>query len=222
LATCGSTSRVKLLRALEDTAMTRVGSTTPVKIDFRPVAVINRNRQKLVNDGSFRAYLCYRLAARGPRIRSPEERGAADRIAILQVVHCVDDRCRAARQLPDLPYWHVDAIADTWRAGNVRERRNLAGPSGVTVRQLRRVERITSASSPDVCAQRSTSGGAGRGQGREQPQQVGCERTKPRTGSTESEPPAPPGYGPIRRHQPQDAKGKDEEVSNFRRGTRNA
>lgn len=38
-------------------------------------------------------------------------------------------------QLPDLPYWLADAVADSYFPGNVRELRNLAERVGVTVRQ---------------------------------------------------------------------------------------
>jgi transcriptional regulator with PAS, ATPase and Fis domain len=49
------------LRVLEDSVVKRFNSTTLVEVDFRLVAATSRNPQKLVEGGSFRADLCYRL-----------------------------------------------------------------------------------------------------------------------------------------------------------------
>ncbi|CAB3758345.1 sigma 54-interacting transcriptional regulator [Paraburkholderia solisilvae] len=128
--------QVKLLRVLEDGAVTRVGSATPVKVDFRLVAATNRNVQKLVKDGTFRADLYYRLAVIELRIPSLEERGAADKIAIFKSFIASAIGAERLAQLPDIPYWLADAVADTYFPGNVRELRNLAERVGVTVRQI--------------------------------------------------------------------------------------
>src|ERR1700744_6224340 len=47
--------QVKLLRVLEDSAVTRVGSATPIKVDFRLLAGANRNLHKQVKEGKFSA-----------------------------------------------------------------------------------------------------------------------------------------------------------------------
>jgi len=128
--------QVKLLRVLEDSAVTRVGSATPVKLDFRLVSATNRNLQKLVKEGTFRADLYYRLAVIELRIPSLEERGAADKIAIFKALIASTIGAERLAQLPDIPYWLADAVADTYFPGNVRELRNLAERIGVTVRQI--------------------------------------------------------------------------------------
>ncbi|HVE07277.1 MAG TPA: sigma-54 dependent transcriptional regulator [Paraburkholderia sp.] len=128
--------QVKLLRVLEDSAVTRVGAASPVKLDFRLVAATNRNLPKLVKDGTFRADLYYRLAVIELRIPSLEERGAADKIAIFKSFIAATIGAERLAQLPDIPYWLADAVADTYFPGNVREMRNLAERIGVTVRQI--------------------------------------------------------------------------------------
>jgi DNA-binding NtrC family response regulator len=128
--------QVKLLRVLEDGAVTRIGSATPVKVDFRLVAASNKDLPQLVKDGAFRADLYYRLAVIELRIPSLEERGAADKIAIFKAFIASVVGADRLASLPEIPYWLADAVADTYFPGNVRELRNLAERIGVTVRQI--------------------------------------------------------------------------------------
>ncbi|MCB9640543.1 MAG: sigma 54-interacting transcriptional regulator [Myxococcales bacterium] len=53
--------QVKLLRALEDKKITRVGDTRPEQVDIRIVAATNRHLEEEVRQGHFREDLYYRL-----------------------------------------------------------------------------------------------------------------------------------------------------------------
>ena len=56
-----ASTQVKLLRALGEQTIERVGSSTPIKVDVRVVAATNRNLQSMVEAGDFREDLYFRL-----------------------------------------------------------------------------------------------------------------------------------------------------------------
>lgn len=52
----------KLLRVLQESELTRVGGTKPIRVDCRILAATNKNLEQEVANGNFRADLFYRLA----------------------------------------------------------------------------------------------------------------------------------------------------------------
>ncbi len=53
--------QVKLLRAIQEKEIVRVGGVKPIKINARIIAATNRNLEHMVNEGKFREDLYYRL-----------------------------------------------------------------------------------------------------------------------------------------------------------------
>jgi transcriptional regulator with GAF, ATPase, and Fis domain/tetratricopeptide (TPR) repeat protein len=54
--------QVKLLRAIEEKEITKLGEVKPQKVDFRIIAATNRDLEKLVEEKRFRSDLYYRLS----------------------------------------------------------------------------------------------------------------------------------------------------------------
>jgi DNA-binding NtrC family response regulator len=129
--------QVKLLRTLEDGAVTRLGSASAVKVDLRVLAATNKDLPRLVAEGRFRADLYFRLAVIEMHVPSLEERGPVDKLGIFRSVIGSLVGEDMLMTLPDMPQWLTDAIARMHFPGNVREVRNLAERIGVTVRQMR-------------------------------------------------------------------------------------
>ncbi|MFT3775267.1 MAG: sigma 54-interacting transcriptional regulator [Minicystis sp.] len=108
----------KLLRALEERVVRRVGSLDPVRLDVRVIAATNRDLRQEINRGAFRADLYYRLNI--VRIRLPPLRERREDIPLL-VAHFYEQFARGADKVP--PAALVTAFLRQDWPGNVRELR---------------------------------------------------------------------------------------------------
>jgi two-component system, response regulator FlrC len=68
--------QAKLLRAIQERVIDRVGGTKPVPVDIRIIATSNRNLAEAVHDGSFREDLLFRLNVVNLKIPPLRERPA--------------------------------------------------------------------------------------------------------------------------------------------------
>ena len=75
--------QAKLLRALQERVIDRVGGSKPVKVNIRVIATSNRDLQQAVQDGTFREDLLYRLNVVNLKIPPLRER-PADILALAQ------------------------------------------------------------------------------------------------------------------------------------------
>jgi two-component system, NtrC family, response regulator AtoC len=84
--------QAKLLRALQEREVERVGESRPMKFDIRVIAASNIDLKKLVKDGTFREDLFYRLNV--VRILVPPLRSRREDIALL-AQHFVLKSCKS-------------------------------------------------------------------------------------------------------------------------------
>ena len=68
-------AQVKLLRVLEEKNLTRVGSVKKIAVNFRLITATNRNLEQMVEEGTFREDLWYRINALTIQLPPLSERG---------------------------------------------------------------------------------------------------------------------------------------------------
>lgn len=114
--------QAKLLRAVQEREIDRVGGTTPIKIDIRLLATSNRDLEAEVRAKRFREDLYYRLNVVNLEMPPLRERPAD----IAPLAEYFAKKYAAANGLPDRPFT-AQALAllqsHYWR-GNVRELEN--------------------------------------------------------------------------------------------------
>jgi DNA-binding NtrC family response regulator len=112
----------KLLRALEDGAVTPVGTTTPQKVDVRIIAATHRDLEIDAREGRFRQDLYFRINV--VIIRLPLLRQRPEDIPIL-TRYFLDEICRQNGFEPrEIDPSLLDAFANHDWPGNVRELKN--------------------------------------------------------------------------------------------------
>ncbi|WP_085642005.1 sigma-54 dependent transcriptional regulator [Thalassospira sp. MCCC 1A03138] len=128
--------QAKLLRAIQEKEIDRLGGKSPVKVDVRILATSNRNLEAEVNAGNFREDLYFRLNVVNLDIPSLRER--PDDIPVL-----AEFFVKKYSEANDVPIRPISPLAITrlrshhWR-GNVRELENtmhravlIAGPTEI-------------------------------------------------------------------------------------------
>lgn len=119
--------QARLLRALEEREILRVGGREPVKVDVRIVAASNRDLEELVEAGEFRHDLLYRLQVvtiRLPPLRARREdiRPLTDRF---MASACAEHGRHVERAEPG---YYAKLESYGW-PGNIRELRNVVESS---------------------------------------------------------------------------------------------
>ena len=117
------TLQAKLLRALQEKEIVRVGSNKPVKTNCRIIVATNKNLQELVMKGNFRQDLYYRLF--GLSVELPPLRERGNDIIILSK-HFIKEFC-AENDFPQkmLSKTAVDKLLSYSFPGNIRELKSV-------------------------------------------------------------------------------------------------
>ena len=115
--------QVKLLRVLQEKEFERVGGTQTIRVDVRLIAATNRNLEKLVQAGTFRKDLYYRLNVFP--IKNLPLRERLDDIPLL-VRHFVEKfNKQLGKNVSEVPQPALQSLMRYDFPGNVRELENL-------------------------------------------------------------------------------------------------
>jgi len=115
--------QAKLLRVLQEHEFERLGSTRTQQVDVRVIAATHRDLKKMVEEGSFRSDLYYRLHVFPLTVPTLRER--REDIPLI-VRHFVDKYAkRMNRRIETIPARTMEILADYAWPGNVRELQNF-------------------------------------------------------------------------------------------------
>jgi formate hydrogenlyase transcriptional activator len=115
--------QVKLLRALQERQIERVGGEGPVRVDVRVVTATNRSLERMLEEGTFRSDLYYRLNTFPVHLPPLRERREDIRPLAL---HLIERHAAMMHRRPPAvpaPLWDV-LLGYDW-PGNVRELENF-------------------------------------------------------------------------------------------------
>ena len=117
-----ASAQAKVLRALQENKISRVGSDKDISVDVRVVAATNKDLKAAIANGEFREDLYHRLAVVPIHVPSLAER--ASDIPLL-VAHFLEVLCaQTGRPVPKVSKDAMGALQKAPWTGNVRELRN--------------------------------------------------------------------------------------------------
>lgn len=117
------TIQVKLLRAIQERVIRRVGGTDDQKIEVRIIAATNRDLEEMVKKGEFRQDLFYRLNV--INIKTPSLRERSDDIPLLANHFLKKYNDRLGKNIGGISAEAMDLLKRYDYPGNVRELENI-------------------------------------------------------------------------------------------------
>ena len=116
-------AQAKVLRALQENKITRVGGEKEISVDVRIIAATNKNLKEEIAKGKFREDLYHRLSV--ILLEVPALKDRADDIPLL-VQHFLQLSSEAqGRKVPEISSDAMEALRNLQWSGNVRELRNV-------------------------------------------------------------------------------------------------
>ena len=113
----------KLLRAIQEGEIERVGGTKPIKTEFRLIAATNVDLEKAVKEGRFREDLFYRINV--IPIKMPPLRERADDVPLLAEFFLRRYNTRFRKRIQGITEPTMSLLKKYWWPGNIRELENL-------------------------------------------------------------------------------------------------
>jgi len=115
--------QAKLLRAIQEGEIERVGGNKPIKTEFRLIAATNVDLEKAVKDGRFREDLYYRINV--IPIKLPPLRERAEDVAQLAEFFLRRYNARFHKNIRGISDSTMAMLKKYWWPGNIRELENL-------------------------------------------------------------------------------------------------
>jgi len=114
--------QVKLLRFLEERSFRRLGGTADLHVDVRVVAATNRDLERAVQEGSFRADLYYRLTVLPVRVPPLRERQGDVALLVRHFIALFN--AQFGKRIAGISQGAMARLESHGWPGNVRELRN--------------------------------------------------------------------------------------------------
>jgi DNA-binding NtrC family response regulator len=115
--------QAKLLRAIQENEIERVGGTKPIKTSFRLIAATNVDLERAVKDGTFRGDLFFRLNV--IPVRLPPLRDRLDDVPELAEFFLRRYNARFNKSIKGIAQSTLRMLGHYWWPGNIRELENL-------------------------------------------------------------------------------------------------
>jgi transcriptional regulator with PAS, ATPase and Fis domain len=115
--------QAKMLRAIEEKKITRVGDTRAIKTDFRILSATNHDLDQLVDQKKFRLDLLHRLNTL--HIHIPPLRDRPEDIEPLLMFFAEDFAAKMNKQIPQIDKAVIHLLKSYTFPGNVRELKNM-------------------------------------------------------------------------------------------------
>jgi DNA-binding NtrC family response regulator len=121
--------QAKLLRVLQERTFERLGSNRPVPVDIRVICATNRNLEQMVQAGTFRQDLFFRISVL--KIELPPLRNRTDDIPVLTEYFVRRFASAHGKDIRGVSPGYLNALASHNWPGNVRELQNVVERSVV-------------------------------------------------------------------------------------------
>lgn len=116
-------AQAKVLRALQESTITRVGGEKKIKVDVRVIAATNKDLKKEIAEGNFREDLYHRLSVIVIQVPGLADRKEDIPLLLVKFLHDIADEYGS--QPKPIDKKAVEALMEMPWTGNIRELRNV-------------------------------------------------------------------------------------------------